>query len=301
MGRPGRIQATRLADLEKIVGTRHVITVTAGPQNDLVVLSLADPPDYRETAPNGVSFAKPQADRPNHYRIDHFLGGDWRSCTLPPTKENFHSVQALGKDGWLLVRGRARGEVDRNAHVYSSDGTQTSSFHVGDAVEDVQVTERGDCWVSYFDEAPFEQGGLVCFDKNGRVVLRFNDLGTVPFMLDCYALNVCSNQEVWACYYTDFPLVRLVDCQVARIWPKVRVKGSHAFAVSGERVLFGGQYDKRHRLFLADLGTMRVKGKVPATDTGRVIHSFTAFGRGSRLYLHTGTEVFVVDLAGEED
>ena len=108
MGTPGRVRATRVADLDEIVGSRHVITVTAGPRNDLVVLSMDAQPDYRETAPSGASFAKLRANRPNHYRIDHFLG-EWHSITLPPTKENFHGVQPLGKEGWLLVRATGEG------------------------------------------------------------------------------------------------------------------------------------------------------------------------------------------------
>jgi hypothetical protein len=295
------MQATRVVDLEEIVASRHVVTVTAGPRHDLVVLSLDSPPDYRMTAPTGFSFAKLQADSPNHYGIDHFRAGEWRSCSLPPTKENFHNVQPLGEDGWLLVRGRAKGEADRNAHVYSLDGLLCRSFHVGDAVADVQTTSRGDCWVSYFDEAPLEQGGLACFDQQGRQVFRFSDLDPpAPFILDCYALNVCSEQEVWACYYTDFPMVRLVDRQVARIWPKVGVAGSHAFAVSGQRVLFAGTYKKRNSLFLADLEKTRVKEQVPVNDYGKAIGSFTAFGRGNRLYLHSGIEVFAVDLADQK-
>ncbi len=234
MGTPGRVQATRVVDLEEVTRSRHVITVTAGPENDLVMLSLDAPTDYRMTAPSGCSFAKLRADRPNHFRIDHFRGGEWRSCSLPSTKENFHNIQPLGEGGWLLVRGRAKGEGDRNAHVYSLDGTLCRSFPVGDAVADVQTTVRGDCWVSYFDEAPLEQGGRACFDPQGKQVFRFSDLDPpAPFILDCYAFNVCSEREVWACYYTDFPLVRLVGRKVARIWPKIGVSGSHAFAVSG--------------------------------------------------------------------
>jgi hypothetical protein len=298
MAKPERIQAKRVCDLEEIGRSRHVISVTAGPRIDLIVLSLDEPPDYRMTTPSGFGFPKLYADRPNHFHIDHFLGGKWHSLTLPATTENLRCVQPLGEKGWLVVRCRAKGEADRNAHVFNGEGMLCSSFHAGDAIEDVQTTERGDSWVSYFDEAPMSQSGLACFDDQGRSVFRFNDLGTAPHLLDCYALNVCSDREVWLCYYTDFPLVRLVDRKVARIWPKLNVKGSHAFAVS-QHVLFAGKYSKPHDLFLADLGTMRVKERIPVNDNGKAIRSFTAFGRGSRLYLHSGAEVFVVDLADE--
>ena len=152
---------------------------------------------------------------------------------------------------------RAKGETDRNAHVFSLDGTPIRSFHAGDGIEEVQTTEAGDIWVSYFDEGvfgdtPLGGSGLACLDSAGRVEFKFNDLalaGSVPDIADCYAFNVCSDQEVWACYYTDFPLVRLVDRQVARIWAKVGVTGSHAFAVLGQRVLFAGTYKNAEQPF----------------------------------------------------
>jgi hypothetical protein len=209
------------------------------------VLSLDAPPDYRRTAPSGASFAKLRADHVNCYRIDHHRSGEWSSLTLNPTKENFHCVQPLNESNWLLVRGRADGNSDRNAHVYGSDGTYLRSFHAGDGIEDAQATEEGRIWVSYFDEGVFGdtalgQAGLGCLDSSGRVSFRFNELastGTVPDVADCYALNVCSNREAWLYYYTDFPLVRLVDGQVANLWAGISVKGSHAFAISQRKIV----------------------------------------------------------------
>lgn len=300
MRKPNQVQASLVVNLEEVVAGRHVVTVTAGPNDDLIVLSLESPADYRMTESSGASFPKLRADHPNQYRIDHFLDGKWKSVSLPTTNENFHQVQPLGHDRWLVIRGRAKGEKDRNAHIFTLNGRLCRSFHAGDAIEDVQTTEQGDCWVSYFDEAPWSQSGLACFNENGKAIFRFSDLEPpAPPILDCYALNVCSNTEVWACYYTDFPLVRLVDHKVASIWRKLGVQGSHAFAVFGQRVLFAGKYAKRNRLFLANLGTTRVKEQVPVNDAGKAIRSFTAFGRGSRLYLHSKAEVFVVDLSDQ--
>ena len=209
--------------------------------------------------------------------------------TLPPTHENYHFVQPLGGDDWLLVRGRAKGNSDQSAHVYDSAGTLSRSFHAGDGVEDIQTTEDGRTWVSYFDEGVFGdttlgQAGLVCLDSSGEVTFRFNDLAARGTdIADCYALNVCSNREVWLCYYTDFPLVQLADGKIAETWPGLSVKGSHAFAVSGRKVFFAGGYDNRNRLFLADLDTSKVQQHIPVDAEGNEITDFAAFGRGSRL------------------
>lgn len=297
MPKTGRITATRAFDLEEVVQGRHVVRVAVGPGFDPIILSLDAPPDYRTTAPSGASFAKLRAGHTNHYRIDHFQNGQWRSITLSPTHENYHCVQPLGADEWLLVRGRAKGISDQNAHVYDSDGTLTRSFHAGDGIEDVQTTEDRQIWVSFFDEGVFGdstlgQAGLVCLDRSGQVTFRFNEFasaGLVPDIADCYALNVCFDREVWLCYYTDFPLVQLAEGKIARIWRELSVKGSHAFAVSGRKVLFTGGYNKRNRLFLVDLDTSKVQQRIPVDGEGKEIVAFSAFGRGSGLWLQSET------------
>jgi hypothetical protein len=125
MPRIGRITATRAFGLEEVVQGRHAGRVAVGSKFDPIILSLDAPLDYRKTAPSGASFAKHRADQPNHYRIDHFHNGQWSSLPFPPTRENYHFVQPLGADEWLLVHGRAKGNSDQDAHVYDSAGTLT--------------------------------------------------------------------------------------------------------------------------------------------------------------------------------
>src|SRR5262245_31970709 len=142
MAKPVRVPAARPFDTADIAPGRHLVAVAAGPHADLAVLSLDSPPDYRRASPAGASFPKLRAEVPNRYRIDHHRAGGWSSVVLPATRENFHHVQPLA-GGWLLVRGRAAGGADRNAHVYHPDGTPAGAFHAGDGIADVQVTEAG--------------------------------------------------------------------------------------------------------------------------------------------------------------
>ena len=181
MPKTRQIAATRAFGLKKVVQGRHVVRVAVGPRFDPIILSLDAPPDYRKTAPSGAASPSIGPTTPNRYRIDHFQNGQWRSITLSPTRENFHCVQPLGDDGWLLVRGQAKGNSDQNAHVYDSDGTLSRSFHAGDGIEDVQTTEDGRTWVRYFDEGVFGdttlgQAGLVCLDRSGQVTFRFDNV-----------------------------------------------------------------------------------------------------------------------------
>jgi hypothetical protein len=144
VGRPRRtIVARRLFGLPEVVGDRHLINVTVGPDLGPVILSAEHPPDYRIESPGWASFPRCRADRPNRFRIHHQAAGGWRAVDLPETFENFHHLQPLGEDGWLLVRGRAEGDDDRNAHVYDAAGRHLRSFHAGDGIHDVQATEDG--------------------------------------------------------------------------------------------------------------------------------------------------------------
>ena len=214
--------------------------------------------------------------------------------------------RSLGRECWLLVRGRAAGKSDKNAHVHGPEGKHIRSFHAGDAIAEVQTTENSNVWVSYFDQGvfgdtPLGKEGLVCLDDEGRVVFRFNDLAIaeeIPDIADCYALNVCSDRETWLYYYTEFPLVQIVDGNIAKIWTDIGSRGSKAFAVAEWQILFAGGYHKAEKLFLVDLDdpTNAIEC-VPVDLDGKALEPFTGFGRGSKLYLITGTSVFVVDLA----
>jgi hypothetical protein len=148
-----------------------------------------------------------------------------------------------------------------------------------------------------FGETTLGKSGLACLDEKGRAIFRFATLGDgiVRNMADCYALNVCSNREAWLCYYTDFPLVKLMDKAIENHW-SVPVKGSHGFAVDGIRVLFGGSYEKKESLFLGVVDDSDFKELVPLDKNGNPLKKFRAFGRRHQMYLETESALYLVDL-----
>jgi hypothetical protein len=303
VGKPRRtIEARRLFAFTEVIGDRHLINVTVGPRLEPVVLSLAQAPDYRiEEGPDRPSFPKKRADRPNGFRIHHQAGGVWRVVDIPATVENFYHVQPLKEDGWLLVRSRADGDDDRNAHVYDAAGRHVRSFHAGDGSQDVQVTENGQIWVSYFDEGVFSDtnlgnSGLVRLDTYGDCTFRYPGAYgvTVPGIADCYALNVASNRDVWLYYYTDFPLVKLVDEKPESIWHKIPIKGSSGFAIDGDKVLFVGGYKDRGTLHLVRLNTLKTETFRPVDESGQPVERLRCFGRGHRLFLQTEDALYAV-------
>ncbi len=298
-----QVTTTPVLDFATVVGLHTLVKVTVGPSLEPVLLSLDGKPDYALGTGVGRYPTKPAG---GHYRfrIHYRSGDDWLSTDLPPTHEPYYFVQPLPDGQWLLVRGRAADEHDANAHVHSAEGRLLRSFHAGDAIEDVQTTERGQVWVSYFDEGvfghtPLGTSGLACLDRRGKPLFRFTDLGPDPLvqkMADCYALNVCSDDETWLYYYTDFPLVRLVNRRIAGSW-RMPIAGSRGFAVDGKRVLLGGSY-KDASLFLGDLGSRRFAALTPVREDGKVLKSFRPFGRRHHLYLATADSLHVVDLRG---
>jgi hypothetical protein len=302
MRRTKSVTARRLLDFAGVVGHRHIVNVTVGASLDPVILSLEGTPDYRLATGHG-SFPKQRAVSPNHFRIHHRTDGNWATLDLPPTAENYCPVQPLPKGEWLLVRGRAADEGERNAYVHAANGELVRSFHAGDGVADVQTTERGRVWVSYFDEGvfgntPLGASGLALLDRRGRPLFCFTDLGAGPLvqsMADCYALNVCSDRETWLYYYTDFPLVRLLDRKLGGCW-RMPVHGSNAFAVDGMRVLLGGSYERKDSLFLVHLDILASQELKPADEKGKPLRRFRPFGRRHHLYLATQEALYVVDV-----
>jgi hypothetical protein len=302
MSRVKQVTAQRVLTLADVLDGRHLIDVAVGPSLAPVLLSLEGEPDYRGLK-NGASFPKQRAKRPNAFRVHYLIRTRWTSLDLQPTGENYHSVQPLPNGEWLLVRGRANDETDNNAHVYDADGKLLRSFHAGDGIAAVQTSHNGHIWIGYFDEGvfgntPLGRSGLACLDPHGRPLFRFTDLGAdrlIQNMADCYAFNVCSDHEAWLYYYTDFPLVRLVGGKLAGSW-HMPIRGSNGFAVDGERVLLGGSYDHKDRLFLAPLATLKFQKVTPVDEKGTPLPPFRAMGRGACLHLATAEALYRVEL-----
>ncbi|RKH00499.1 hypothetical protein D7X32_23215 [Corallococcus carmarthensis] len=248
----------------------------------------------------------------------HFADGwdTWERFTLPREAADFDYVQPLPGDEVLLVNARCRylseKQHERNAHVYSPEGTLLRELTLGDGIADVQTTSDGQVWVSYFDEgvignrgwggngsrSPIGSDGLVRFDALGQ---RLPGEQVPVDIVDCYALNVASEQETWFYSYTDFPLVRMRPGQRSTVWQSP-VRGAHAIAVSDTHVLFGGGYDDACQLqlfTLYDRGHQRLGpvARIVLTDeTGRAWQPSWLKGRGPWLHGAEGTRHFRVPM-----
>lgn len=294
------LEVKHLLNLKGILQGRHLINLGVDCCEMPIFLSLEETPSYRyRRRRSGGCFDLKRAARVNNYRIHYCSQEVFKQVDLTPTRENYHFVQPLGTDRWLLVRARADGYSDRNAHIYSSTGEHLSSFHAGDAIADVQVNENGHIWISFFDqhlssEQLGSEAGLICLDENGQVIFQ-NSYERELQIIDCYAINVASPDDIWVYYYTDFPLARISNFQIQKKWPPIPVKGSYAFAINlgyhslfngdwGDYALFAGCYEKRDSLFLVNLNNLEFEELIPVDESGEVIRSFRAFGRGTKLF-----------------
>ncbi len=306
------IETKHLLNPGEVIQQRNLITIRVDFSGTPVLLSLDGTPNYRSK--DGCS-AKLWSDRINNYCLHYFSEGAFKLIDLAPTRENYHYVQPIGSDQWLLVRARASGYSDKNAHIYSSTGEHLHSFHAGEGIADVQVTENGHIWISFFDQgifafgSAFGQAGLICLDETGNLLFEYanNSEQMEEIISDCYAMNVVSPQDIWIYYYTDFPLVQISDWQVQQRWSPIPISGSHAFAVNkdyhalfdgdyGTHALFAGSSDKPDSLFLVSLDTREFEELIPVDESGKAIKSFRALGQGSRLFLYTGDSLSVVQL-----
>lgn len=288
------------------------MSFNVGPDGEVYVLLAVEKMDYRTEAGGGASFAKIVPDSPQQYRVLVFRKGELElDLAIHGERFNIHTIQPLGNDLLLACsRSRYRGanDFDLNARVYSRDGTFQREFLLGDGLETVQTTGRGEIWASYFDEGVFGNygwkdpagaAGLVAWNDLGEKVYEYEPDGQLGAIVDCYALNVASAEDVWCCYYTHFPLVHLHKQRIAATW-NVPVSGSQAFAVAGEYVLFSGGYNRRdlfHLVRLAPDGTSKLMDEFAMIGyDGNAVKPAITVGRGAVLYVLSDEVLYEIDL-----
>ncbi len=187
------------------------------------------------------------------------------------------TVQPMPEGRFLVAGARCRWRPDgpdRNAVLYDTDGRVVSEHVLGDGIAHVLATSAGQVWAGYFDEGiygnygwslgdgpePIGAYGIVRFSPDLQPAWhypKYTEVGPWDAISDCYALNV-DDTSTWACYDSDFPVVRIRDGAVTG-WHN-DVKGASALAVAGSRVaLFGGYGADHDRLAAADLGDDRAE------------------------------------------
>jgi hypothetical protein len=272
-----KFQFEERADLASIVGNNCIIDCRVGAHGGAVLLIV--PAKYKEVAfgrkksAGGIfPFSKAARGYPATFiRVD--LNGNIEKTELQAVEVAFPSAQPLPGGRILLVGSRCAyrdGDPEKNAAIFDQDGKILRQFTVGDGINAVQTTSDGRIWVSYFDEGvfgnygwnePMGRSGLVCFNLEGRIVWQFTPPEGFGPIDDCYSLNVAQN-AVWACYYSDFPVVKIDSQNKVSGW-KNDVAGASALAVDENRVLLWGGYgeNKTRCVVVKDLASEKLTNR----------------------------------------
>lgn len=243
----------------------------------------------------------------------HTSGTNRAEVTLRELPPAFATAQTLPDGRFLVVGSRAAwrdGAGEANAHVYDADGRVEQTACVGDGVAHVQTSSQGAVWVGYDDEgvygnrgwgmgdgpSPIGEPGVVRFTTGLDVEWEYprDDTADVEPIDDCYALNVAGD-EVWACCYSDFDVVRIRDGAV-QSWSN-EVEGATAIVVSDDSVaLFGGSGKDRDRLVIGSLEDdeldVESTGRLVMPNGRRLPQDAVVVGRGEEIHVLVGLEWF---------
>jgi hypothetical protein len=204
---------------------------SVGPVGDVVAVWTT--PEAREAVTStsvsaaGASFPDPGAARPVAARITVHTPDLAAVMRIADLTLAHITVQPIPGGRFLVAGARCRWRPDGpdcNAVLYDTDGQVVSEHVLGDGIGHVLATSTGEVWAGYFDEGIYGNYGWGRADSEEPVgaygIVRFSsdlepdwhypkytEVGPWDAISDCYALNV-DDTSAWACYYSDFPVVR---------------------------------------------------------------------------------------------
>ncbi|GAA1023034.1 hypothetical protein Aple_096240 [Acrocarpospora pleiomorpha] len=302
----------------------EMVTAAPGPEGELVVLwaskENADAIAARTVQPGGAAFPDARTAAPVPVHVATYRPHLVMTVSIAEQSLAHTYVQPLPGGDVLLVGARCRlrdGVAESNAAKYTADGELVREGILGDGIEDVQTTPSGEIWVSYFDEGvfgnfgwgapggldPIGHPGLIRFTPDFGIAWRYPYKSKFGVITDCYALNV-TGEEAWACYYTDFPIVR-VQAGTITGWTN-EVNGAHALVVAdGRAALIGGYGEDRHRVVAGAIEGEAFSPHRPARlvmpDGRPVPREAAVMGRGSELHVVAGQSWLKLDLDSLEN
>jgi hypothetical protein len=269
------------------------------------------------TQPGWASFPDPRASRPVAARVTVHRAGPETSVTIADLPLAHPTVQVLPDDRVLVVAARCRWRPDgpdRNAIIYDTDGRLVAEGTIGDGVEHALVSRSGHIWVGYFDEGvygnygwgdagappPLGAPGLVRLSPDLEPDWRYpTDVESLGAISDCYVLNI-DGDTAWACYYTDFPVVRIQAGTVTG-WRNTIAQGARALAVADTNIaLYGGYGPYRDVLVIASRGQDQLHKLAEyclvLPDGSPLPATVQAIGRGADLHLINEGDWYRLDL-----
>jgi len=297
----------------------QIVAYGVGPDDDALAFAVTaadvETPFGQDEQPSWATFPKPRADRAYTASVLR-PGSDVERITLNDVDTTFPRLQPLPGGEVLLVGTRSArredGSYDLNGRVFGPDGDLRREFLLGDGIEDVQATSDGHMWVSYFDEGIFgnfgwgEPGGpepigapgLIKWRPDGTIAWTYEPPTGLDYIADCYALNV-ARDAVWACYYTEFPLVRIASDGSIADW-RTPITAARSLAVGNGRAAFYGGYnedaDRCVLLEFKDNELVELASARLMLPAGPPFTGETIVGRGPFLHAFDGPRWYRLDV-----
>lgn len=243
------VELDKYLDLSDRLEGFEIISFNITYDKEICILALTGYYDKNDPYRTFVDAPNPQ------YKI--LIGNEnyLEEIVFPKNNLTLHHINKLPNNELLIASARAtyygKDEYEKNAKVFDYQGNLKREFTLGDAIENIQTSKNGDIWVSYYDEGTISpekigQHGLVCFDIKGNKLYETNRFG----IMDCYALNVETQNITWIYYYTSFPLVRIKNKKEVKIYRNVPVKGFNNFAVWKDSILTERGYSEDNKYHL---------------------------------------------------
>ncbi|MEW4369369.1 hypothetical protein [Paenibacillus kandeliae] len=300
------VQLQPIIDMGESMSGFQIVSVQMGADGYIYVLLIDELPSRI----NGM-FVPSVLKNDYTYQVLQIADGIiQQQVTLPNQHFNYHYIQPL-HDELLLVGARChyygQDRYDRNAAVFHWNGQLVREFLLGDGIQQVQVTKSGTIWTSYFDEGifgnhgwkhPVGANGLIAWDAHGEKLYSNDKVDIV----DCYALNVINDKEIWFYYYTDFMLGRisgsLSQPHIDMVQPNV--SGSYGFCTDGYHFLFDGGYDKHGSLILKKTNKPNILSKGQSIqlmdETGHTLQMICSDFRGDSLVIYNDNRLYMVTM-----
>lgn len=282
----------------------EIVDASLGAKGQVCILAV----NRRPELVNGM-FPPVQTEESFDYKIIIKTPQDKIEVLLTNQKWNYHMVQPIDKDHILVASARSEfyedHSFDLNAKVFDTKGNLLREFLLGDGIQHLYVTEENNIWTSYFDEGvfgnygwknPIGANGLRAWDSKGSEKYKYPNNGK-HFIVDCYALNVVSDEDVWFYYYSDFEVGRYFQGRIEYYKPDV--DGSDGFAVYDDHLLFRDKEDKGSYILYTAGKRKKLKRKCVwsfMNEENQTIHADIISCRGPQMLLLEGKKVYLVDL-----
>lgn len=255
-------------ELSGLLQKRKIISATVAHDGTLVLLVVGEGEDKVAfpvlEQPGGATFPETKSTKAYKAWLLRIRNGIEQEVEISTMKSAYPRVDVLPDGGFIVVSCRCKfadGKGELNARLYDADGSLQKELCFGDGIEDIATTADSRIWVSYFDEGvfgnygwddPMGYAGLNCFDTEGKIIWQYPLEDSPHSIDDCYAMTI-NRDEVWMCFYSDFPIARVEGNHQIKYW-RNKVAGARCIAIDRELVmLYGGYQPNLERLVVQKL------------------------------------------------